>query len=37
MGRGIAFALVGSNHIAVFQGVFVHAKLIPLAPKTRYA
>ena len=37
MGRGIALASAGGNLIALFQEGFVHAKLIPLAPKKRYA
>ena len=41
MGRGIALASLGGNLIALFQGEFVHAKLIPklisLEAETRYA
>jgi hypothetical protein len=37
MGGGIALASPGGNLVALFQGGFVHAKLIPLAAKKRYA
>jgi hypothetical protein len=37
MGREIALAPLGGNLIALFQGGFVHGKLIPLEPKKRYA
>src|SRR6202011_3081812 len=36
-GRGIAFASRCGNHIALYLARRVHAKLIPLMPKTRYA
>src|SRR5579863_1170326 len=37
MGRGIAFAFRCGNHITAFLPGLLHAKLIPLARKTRYA
>ena len=36
-GRGIAFAPRCGNHIAAVLRAHLHAKLIPLVPKTRYA
>jgi hypothetical protein len=36
MGRGIAFAYLGGNHIARNLASLLHVKLISRRPKTRY-